>query len=117
MLAMLLRRRRLLMPTFTMRLPEEDYEALQAVALLTGRSMAELVRDAVSESLTRFASSDDLDKSFNEELRQREMALETLRQRLPAKVRDGAEDPRDSEDVTGKPAAPKRKQTASSMRR
>jgi predicted DNA-binding protein len=84
------------MPTFTMRLPEEDYEALQAMSLLTGRSMADLVRDAVSDSLTDFASSSELYQSFKEELRARELAMETLRQRLPA----------DQRDVDGDSAAP-----------
>ena len=59
------------MPTFTMRLPDKDYDALQAMSLLTGRSMAELVRDAVADSLTRFASSSELYQSFKEELRAR----------------------------------------------
>jgi predicted DNA-binding protein len=80
------------MPTFTMRLPDEDYEALQAMSLLTGRSMADLVRDAVSDSLTYFASSSELYQSFNEELRAREQAMETLKQRLPADQRDAADE-------------------------
>jgi hypothetical protein len=105
------------MPTFTMRLPEEDYEALQAMALLTGRSMAELVRDAVSDSLTRFASSGELTQSFKEELRARELALETLRQRLPAELRDAPEDPGDSDVPSGKRKAPSRRQSAASTRR
>jgi len=67
-----------------MRLPDEDYEALQAMALLTGRSMAELVRDAVADSLTKFASSGDLHERYEEERRAREQAVEVLRQRLPA---------------------------------
>jgi hypothetical protein len=80
------------MPTFTMRLPDEDYEALQAMSLLTGRSMADLVRDAVSDSLTGFASSSELYQSFKEELRARELAMETLKQRLPAHQREALED-------------------------
>ena len=90
------------MPTFTMRLPAEDYEALQAMSLLTGRSMAELVRDAVSDSLTRFASSGELDQSFKEELRVRESALETLKQRLPTDQRDAADDSQDAEVPNGR---------------
>jgi hypothetical protein len=108
------------MPTFTMRLPDEDYEALQAMSLLTGRSMAELVRDAVSDSLTRFASSGELDQSFKEELRVRELALETLKQRLPDEQRDAAGDSQYTEVPTagrasastgknGVPAAKRRK--------
>lgn len=84
------------MPTFTMRLPEEDYEALQAMALLTGRSMADLARDAVSESLTSFVSSGELEQLFKQELRVRESAMETLRQRLGTEERDAANDPLDS---------------------
>jgi hypothetical protein len=85
------------MPTFTMRLTDEDYEALQAMALLTGRSMADLVRDAVSGSLTYFASSSELYRSFKDELRARELAMETLKQRLPAGQRDRAGASRDPE--------------------
>ena len=84
------------MPTFTMRLPDEDYEALQAMSLLTGRSMADLVRDAVSDSLTDFASSSELYQSFKEELRARELAMETLKQRLPADQREALEKAEDS---------------------
>jgi len=91
------------MPTFTMRLPDEDYEALQAMSLLTGRSMADLVRDAVSVSLTYFASSSELDQSFKEELRARELAMETLRQRLS--------DQRDVADGSPGPQAPSGKRT------
>jgi hypothetical protein len=78
------------MPTFTMRLPDEDYEALQAMALLTGRPMAELVRVAVADSLFKFASSNDLHKLYEEELRAREEAVELLRQRLPAGMQGAA---------------------------
>src|SRR5262245_54139331 len=84
------------MPTFTMRLPDEDYEALQAMSLLTGRSMADLVRDAVSDSLTGFASSSELYQSFKEELRARELAMETLKQRLPADQREALEKAEDA---------------------
>jgi predicted DNA-binding protein len=69
------------MPTFTMRLPDEDYEDLQAMALLTGRSMADLVRDAVAASLTEFASPSNLDQRYEEELRARDQAFERLKQR------------------------------------
>ncbi len=101
------------MPTFTMRLPDEDYEALQAMSLLTGRSMADLVRDAVSESLTCFASSSELYQSFNDELRARELAMETLRQRLPADQRDVADDSPNAEVPAGKPVpVAARKETA-----
>jgi predicted DNA-binding protein len=80
------------MPTFTMRLPDEDYEALQAMALLTGRPMAELVRDAVADSLTKFASSKDLREHYEQELRVREQAVELLRQRLLAGKRNDTND-------------------------
>jgi len=100
------------MPTFTMRLPDEDYEALQAMALLTGRSMADLVRDAVSESLTYFASSSELDQRFKEELRARELALETLKQRLSADRRDAEDQPADFEAPAGKRADRKERAVA-----
>src|SRR5579859_1176764 len=99
------------MPTFTMRLPDEDYQALQAMSLLTGRSMADLVRDAVSESLTYFASSGELDQSFKEELRVRELAVETLRHRLSTEPRGAADDAQDaSVPMTGQSTAANRKE-------
>lgn len=81
------------MPTFTMRLPDQDYEALQAMALLTGRSMAELVRDAVADSLTNFAQSDDLLKQYEAERLAREHARDLLRQRLEATADSDPDDP------------------------
>jgi hypothetical protein len=101
-----------------MRLPDEDYEALQAMSLLTGRSMADLVRDAVSESLTYFASSSELYQSFKEELRARELAMETLKQRLPANQRDTLEEVEEDAAETGRrvPATARRERTASSAR-
>lgn len=110
------------MPTFTMRLPDEDYEALQAMSLLTGRSMADLVRDAVADSLTYFASSNELYQSFKEELRARELAMETLKQRLPADQRDALDAPGDEAAEaarTGRrpPASARREQPASPSRR
>lgn len=76
------------MPTFTMRLPDEDYEDLQAIALLTGRSMAELVRDAVSATISDFASPDNLDQRYEEELRARDLAFARLKQRQAAGRRE-----------------------------
>jgi hypothetical protein len=81
------------MPTFTMRLPDRDYEALQAMALLTGRSMAELVRDAVADSLTNFAKSDDLHERYEAERRAREHARDLLRQRLEAPTSEDPDNP------------------------
>ena len=107
------------MSTFTMRLPDEDYEALQAMSLLTGRSMADLVRDAVSDSLTYFASSSELHQSFKEELRAREQAMETLKQRLPADQRDAADDRADAATETPPPPPPtaaRKERTAASVR-
>lgn len=105
------------MSTFTMRLPDEDYEALQAMSLLTGRSMADLVRDAVSDSLTYFASSSELHQSFKEELRAREQAMETLKQRLPADQRDAADDRADdAAETPPPPAAARKERTAASVR-
>jgi predicted DNA-binding protein len=93
------------MPTFTMRLPENDYEALQAMSLLTGRPMAELVRDAVAASITDFASSADLESRYQAELRARESALEKLKQRLTPEQQAVAEEASaDTGDTERKPA-------------
>lgn len=66
------------MPTFTMRLPEKDHEALQAMSLLTGKPMAELVRDAIVRDVTAFAQSPETRQRLLEEQRRRETALETI---------------------------------------
>jgi hypothetical protein len=105
-----------------MRLPDEDYEALQAMSLLTGRSMADLVRDAVADSLTYFASSNELYQSFKEELRARELAMETLKQRLPADQRGALDAPGDeaAEAAAGtgrRPSASARREQAASPSR
>lgn len=64
--------------TFTMRLPDKDYEALQAVALLTGRTMAEVARDAIVKDLDAFASSEKVKQELAEATRKRELAMATL---------------------------------------
>jgi predicted DNA-binding protein len=79
------------MSTFTMRLPDEDYEDLQAMALLTGRSMAELVRDAVSATISDFASPSNLDQRYEEELRARDSAFARLKQRREAARREAVD--------------------------
>lgn len=67
-------------PTFTMRMPEKDYEALQAMALLTGKTMAELVREAIVEKVARFAESDDADRQIEDEAARRKHALSVIRE-------------------------------------
>lgn len=76
------------MPTFTMRLPDADYEALQAMSLLTGRSMAELVRDAVAGSIMDFAASSELERHYAEELEARQNALQKLTELRTARERE-----------------------------
>jgi predicted DNA-binding protein len=78
------------MPTFTMRLPDADYEALQAMSLLTGRAMAELVRDAVAHSITDFAASKELERRYAEELEARQNALRKLTELRAARERDAS---------------------------
>jgi predicted DNA-binding protein len=67
------------MPTFTMRMPDKDYSTLQAMALLTGKSMAELVREAIIEMVARYVASDDIERKIDEEAAQRKAALELVR--------------------------------------
>ena len=45
------------MSTFSLRMADEDYEALQAMALLTGQPMAVLVRAAIGETVRRFTQA------------------------------------------------------------
>ena len=60
------------MSTFSLRLAEDEYKALQAMALLTGQTMAALVRGAIDETVQRFAQADrhdlmqtDLERRLN----------------------------------------------------
>lgn len=69
------------MATFTMRLQSADYEALQAVALLTGRTMTEVARDALTRGLDSFASSPHTRQEIEEAHRAREAAMRSLRAR------------------------------------
>lgn len=73
---------------FTIRLPSEDYEALQAMSFLTGRSMSELTRSAIQASVSRFAASGEVERLYGEAVQAREQAMDKLR-----KIRDlAAED-------------------------
>jgi predicted DNA-binding protein len=67
-----------------MRLPEEDYEALQAMSLLTGKKMAELVRDAIVDKVTEFARSGDMQDRLEAEAQLRQAAAAKLEERAAA---------------------------------
>lgn len=82
-----------------MRLPDEDYEALQAMALLTGRPMAELVREAVTSSIEEFASSSELELQFAAELKAREVALQKLSERGRPHQQEDADAPADDPEA------------------
>jgi ribosomal protein L17 len=64
-----------------MRLPEEDFQALQAMSLLTGKKMAELVRDAIVDKLIKFARSGDMQNRIEAEARLRRDAAAKLEDR------------------------------------
>jgi predicted DNA-binding protein len=66
-------------PTFTMRLTDDEHEALSALALLTQRTMADLVREAAMEKISIYAASDEAQQRFEDEQRRREAALAKLR--------------------------------------
>jgi hypothetical protein len=63
--------------TYTLRLPTDYYQALQGMSLITGKSIPELIRDAIGKSLRAFASSPDY-KSFKEDTRERDWAVREL---------------------------------------
>jgi hypothetical protein len=69
------------MSTFSLRLADDDYEALQAMALLTGRSMSALVRAAVAETLVRFVHSTRHEVALADGLVRRRDALAVLEKR------------------------------------
>ncbi len=66
------------MPTFTMRLADEDHEALQAVALLEGRPMAELVREAIIHYVRSYAQSQPIEERIKAEQERYESAARVL---------------------------------------
>jgi hypothetical protein len=70
--------------TFTLRLADDDYQALQAVALLTGQNMAAIVRAAIGEAVERFAQMAKRGHLQPEELTQRRHALAVLEERAIA---------------------------------
>lgn len=67
------------MPTFTIRIPDRDHEALQAMALLTNKTMAELVREAIIEKVTRFAEDEQVERQIDEDAARRRAAFKALR--------------------------------------
>lgn len=66
------------MSTFSLRLAEDDYQALQAVALLTGQPMAAIVRAAIGETVERFARKVQHDVLQPDELARRRYAVALL---------------------------------------
>jgi predicted DNA-binding protein len=64
-----------------MRMPEKDYDILQAMSLLTNKSMAELVREAIIEKVNRFVES-DVERQIEEDVNKRQAALRLMRENL-----------------------------------
>ena len=67
------------MPTFTMRMADEEHERLAAVVLQTNRTMAEVAREAIVQCVEAFAHSAEAQQRFEAEQRKRDEALELLR--------------------------------------
>jgi predicted DNA-binding protein len=63
------------MSTFSLRLANDDYEALQAVALLTGQPMAAIVRAAIGETVGKFAKQAALVEAKDHARREHALAL------------------------------------------
>jgi hypothetical protein len=76
------------MSSFSLRMDDHDYEYLQAMALLTGTSMAELVRAAIGEAVRRFVQTARHDGSVADQLRQRQKAVALLEQRAEEATAD-----------------------------
>lgn len=75
------------MPTFTIRIPEGDHEALAAMALLTNKTMAELVREAIIDLVTRFANnSEQIERQIEEDATRRRAALKKLQTSTRTKI-------------------------------
>jgi hypothetical protein len=77
------------MSMFSLRLADDDYEALQAVALLTGQPMAAIVRAAIGETVERFARRAAHDLVQPDELARRRHALALLEERATMTVEPG----------------------------
>lgn len=69
------------MSSFSLRMDDQEYEALRAMALLTGRSMAELVRTAIDETVRRFGETTLQNGALDDQLRQRQSAVSLLQRR------------------------------------
>jgi hypothetical protein len=77
------------MSTLSLRLADDDYKALQAVALLTGKTKSEIVRAAIGETVARFAMATRHDLVQPDELARRRNALALLEGRAPYRVDSG----------------------------
>ena len=67
------------MPTFTIRMSDSDHEALHAMAILTGKTMAELVREAIIEKVTRFANDEQVERQIEDEAARKRAVLKAVR--------------------------------------
>jgi hypothetical protein len=65
-------------------MPDKDYANLQAMALLTGKSMAELVREAIIEMVARYVAAPDVDRRIAEDADRRREALHVMRSNVGA---------------------------------
>jgi hypothetical protein len=70
--------------TFSLRLADDDYRALRAVALLTGQHMAAIVRAAIDEAVQKFAQKAKRGLLQPDELTGRRHALAVLEERAVA---------------------------------
>jgi uncharacterized protein (DUF1778 family) len=67
------------MPTFTMRIPSEDYEALQAISLLEECSMSDFAREAVVAAVKSYISSQSATGFQERDRTRQQQALATIR--------------------------------------
>lgn len=77
------------MSMFSLRMDDQDYRDLRAMSLVTGRSMAELVRTAIEDALKNFGLMVHRDQTVLDELRRRQQAVEILEQRALAVLNQG----------------------------
>ena len=63
-----------------MRMSDEQYRILQAMALLTGKSMAEFVREAITEKAHQGAAeAHSIECEIDEDARRRKIALRIIK--------------------------------------
>lgn len=69
------------MKAMTLRLEETEYERLRTLAYVENRAMADVIREAISEYVTRKASHDEFRESLERVMRRNAELIASLAER------------------------------------